>query len=288
MLSSRKLCVVTAVMIIAVANVLVFHRVFLLSGFDAVPGAIGDGLYNLAVLEHWRRVVTVAESWSSPNWYYPVTGVLGYSDALVLLAPPYVAARLLGLGAVASLGLAQISASALGFAGMVVVLRGLLSLAWPAVLAGAAGFATASGLYQSLTAGHVQMMAIEALPWFAALGLLYLRSGRAGWGAVAALMLSLILCTSFYVGWFICVQMIVAGGLTVVLFPGLVGGWVVAQRWSIIRVGAAFVFSLLPFISLYGSVALHSPPRPWAEVVRTLPDITQLFEVRGAAVWGPV
>ena len=78
------------------AGLLVFYRCFFLSGFDLMPGD-GDTKFNLVILEHWFRVAQGLEGWRSPNFFFPKEETLGYSDGLVLLAPPYIAARFAGL-----------------------------------------------------------------------------------------------------------------------------------------------------------------------------------------------
>lgn len=266
----------------------VFWRATLLSGFESIPGDIGDGRFNLAVLEHWYRVATAGESWTSPNWYWPQSGVLGYSDSLALLAPPYVGARLAGLDVVAAAALAQMAAWALGFAGMAALLARGLGLVPVAALAGAAAFAGGSALYQSLTVGHLQMIGVEAVPWFALFALLWLRDGRAAWSAAAALTLAALLSTAFYVGWFTVLATVVAGVLALARAPRSALSALAARKASLAVGVAVLAVALVPFALVYGPVAAHSPPRPWAEAVRSLPDLPHLLEARGNALWGPV
>ncbi len=283
---------------VAGAALLLFNRVEVLSGFQAVLGDAGDGRFNLAVLEHWYRVTLGAEAAASPGYYFPVPGVLGYSDGLVLLAPVYVAGRWAGLGVVPALAGTVMVASAVGFAGMVVFLRRLLGLAWPAVLAGAGAFATGTALYQSLSVGHVQMMVVEALPWLVCLVWRYARSGGGGVAAGAALLLAAILLSSFYVGWFLAIYLLVLAALGLIMALSLAGFtrtvaaarlWLVGRRRSLPAMVLVLGLGLVPFLMIYGPVAHdHSEGRPWSEVVRTLPDASQLLEARGNALWSPV
>ncbi len=294
---AQRLAKGLAVLAVAGFALALFNRVALLSGFEAVPGDPGDGRFNLAVLEHWYRVTLAAEPWGSPGFFFPVPGVLGYSDALVLLAPDYVAARWAGLGPVAALATTLMVASALGFAGMMVWLRGGLGLAWPAALAGAGAFAAGTALYQSLTVGHVQMMTVEALPWLAWLLWRYTRTGGGAVGAAAAALLAALLVSSFYVGWFVGVYLLVMAGVGLAMAVFLAGPrgtlaavrrWLGARARSLPVVAAALGLGLVPFLVLYGPVALHSAGRPWSEVMPTLPDPGQWLEARGNALWGPV
>ena len=266
----------------------VFLRTPLLSGFDAASGNLGDGRFNLAVLEHWYQVALGGESWRSPVWFHPVVGVLGMSDALALIAPPYVLARFAGATPVAALGLTQAALLALGMAGMLLFLRRLLGLAWPAVLAGTVAFAAASGLAFSIAIGHLQLITVELLPWFAAAVLLTLRRPEACWPVAAALLLAGMLTTSFYVGWFAGLEMLLLAALAAPLSASALPGWLRRRRLGLGLALAAFALALVPFALLYGPVVNQAPPRPWEMVALTLPDLSHLFEARANALWGPV
>ena len=273
---------------VALVALLVFLRVAVLTGFDAVPGFLGDGLFNLAVLEHWYRVALGAEPWGSPSWFYPVPGGLGMSDALVLLAPPYVLARFAGAGPLAGLGLTQATMAALGIAGMLVFLRRLLGLVWPAALAGAVAFGTGTAVYESLAVGHVQLLAVELVPWFAAAALVSIRQDQARWPVAAALVMAGMLSTSFYVGWFVGLETLVLLVPSLLVCRHALPGWLGRRKAAFALALVVLAVALVPFAVLYGPVALHAAPRPWAEVASTLPGPAQLFEARGNALWGAV
>ena len=69
-------------MVTGCAGLLVFHRATLLSGFDVVQADVGDSRLVVFLLEHWHRVFAWNAEWASPSMFYPVKGVLGYSDML--------------------------------------------------------------------------------------------------------------------------------------------------------------------------------------------------------------
>ena len=270
----------------ATLALLVFLRAAVLSGFDAVPGFLGDGRFNLAVLEHWHRVALGAESWRSPGWFHPVPDVLAMSDALALLAPPYVLARLAGADPVAALGLTQAAAVAVGLAGALLFLRRLLGLVWPAALAGAVAFATGSALFMTVAGGQVQVITVELVPWFAAAVLLTLRRSEARWPVAAALLLAGMLSTSFYIGWFTGLETLMVAVLALPASGGALPGWLGRRRLALAAALAVLLLALLPFAALYGPAALHAPPRPWETVALTLPDLGQLLQVRDNLFWG--
>jgi hypothetical protein len=65
--------------------------------FTKVPGDIGDPRFNSVVLEHLYRIVTGTQAalWS-PDFFFPFTGTLAFSDNHLGSGLVYVAARLLG------------------------------------------------------------------------------------------------------------------------------------------------------------------------------------------------
>lgn len=85
------------VLVTGCAGLLVFHRATLLSGLDIVQADLGDSRLVIFLLEHWNRVLTRSAEWASPPMFYPVKGVLGYSDMLFGMGVPYTLFRTLGL-----------------------------------------------------------------------------------------------------------------------------------------------------------------------------------------------
>src|SRR5262249_35685887 len=110
----------------------------------------------------------------------------------------------------------------LGFAGMMLFLRWLLQVAVPIALAGSAAFAGSSVLYQTMTNGHTQLQNSLWVPYLSCLILLYLRTGnspstrRTLLGAGLVVMTAALLYTSFPIGWFGLLQLLVAMGVLLV------------------------------------------------------------------------
>jgi len=86
------------VVVIGCAGLLVFHRATLLSGFDIVQADIGDSRLVVFLLEHWNRVFAWNAAWASPSMFYPVEGVLGYSEMMFGTGVLYTVFRSFGLG----------------------------------------------------------------------------------------------------------------------------------------------------------------------------------------------
>src|SRR5581483_2212301 len=83
--------------VVALAATGVFFRAFLTSHGNLIAGDTGDNRFIIAILEHWRAVARGQASFTSPNFFWPERGVLGYSESLFLMAVPYGLFRALGL-----------------------------------------------------------------------------------------------------------------------------------------------------------------------------------------------
>src|SRR6187401_2702658 len=80
-------------------GVIVFGYLMPATGyFTAVPGGFGVPRHNSVVLEHLYRVVTGygAGLWN-PDFYYPFSGSLAFSDNHLGSGATYVLGRLMGL-----------------------------------------------------------------------------------------------------------------------------------------------------------------------------------------------
>src|SRR4051812_16513508 len=63
---------------------LIFFRRAFLTGFDKIFGNSGDARLQVYGHEHWLQVLRGEVSWTSPQFFYPTKGVLGYSDTFLL------------------------------------------------------------------------------------------------------------------------------------------------------------------------------------------------------------
>ena len=59
---------------------LVFFRVPIFNGFTRLWGDHFDGGIEATILEHWYNVVRGYSPWSQTEYFYPVSGTLGYND----------------------------------------------------------------------------------------------------------------------------------------------------------------------------------------------------------------
>src|SRR5689334_21215959 len=242
-----------------------FFRDFFQSHFNLIAGNADDNRFLISILEHWRAVAHGRAGFTSPNFFWPVPHVLGYSEAFFLPALPYFILRSLNLDCYLSFEITLLVLKAIGFLGLLWLLRSFAALSRPAALFGATLF-TVSNMYY-IAVGHAQLMSVVFIPIFTALILSYWReetSGRIARAATyicaAAVLLALILFTSFYIGWFT----IFTGGVILItwlagrlvtersLAPAAECRRIIWARKRLLALGlGAFAVALVPFIITY-------------------------------------
>ena len=100
-----------------------FVKHTVMSRFDAIPGNIGDAKFLLCISEHWYQVFTGQADWLSPGFFYPQTGVLGFSDSFFLFGAVYALLRTLGLDAYVVYQVIVVTLPLLGYFGAWLMLR---------------------------------------------------------------------------------------------------------------------------------------------------------------------
>ena len=76
----------TSWILIGVLASIVFHYPLILSSFNFYPGDEGDSRLIAFILEHLYLWVNNKSTFSSPAFFYPATGTLGFSDVQLLHA----------------------------------------------------------------------------------------------------------------------------------------------------------------------------------------------------------
>jgi hypothetical protein len=267
------------------------------SRFQLLPGTLGDWLLINVILEHWYNVAHGWGVWTSPPMFYPHKGVLGYSDAVSLFAPLYVAGRAAGLSTFHSFTVTIATLLLIGYAGAIWLLRRVMGV--PFGIAVVCGLIFAFSNTNVVHLGHPQLFASAFVPWLFGLAVLYaqaLADGRWGMGpgVACAVLLASILYTSYYVGWFSTLFLVMWGSVVAV-------GYAVSGRegmsWnrsrlvplipSVLLVAAAFVLALVPFLVTYLPAYRELGPRRWDQVLASLPAPIDLINVSPSnLVWG--
>src|ERR1039457_5400407 len=154
-------------LLVCLLTLIVFFRQFFESGFNVIAGNVGDNRFIIAILEHWGAAVHGQASVTSPNFFWPEHGVLGYSESLFLLSLPYLAGRLAGLDYYLAFEIAFMVFKAAGFFLMLWLLRSVVAVSRPVSLLGSALFPH-SNLY-FISMGHAQLATVVFTPLIAAL-----------------------------------------------------------------------------------------------------------------------
>ena len=269
------------------------------SGFDAVPGHVGDTVLIVALLEHWRHVFEGAAAWRSPGFFFPIDGVLGYSDGYVAFAPPYTALRWIGFSPFGAFQGLVLALAVFGYIGAERFFRRTLGVGrWIAAAAAALATAASPLIVQAYHA-HAQLLAVVLLPW---IGLCAARAVRAPTAAAraraavaAGALLGLTFLTAFYIAWFATFYAAIALALFALLLLATEGSAAAGRQvratiahWREIAAGLlAFGAAMLPFAALYAPALAELGGRKPETIRQMLPQPLDLLNVgAGHALWG--
>jgi hypothetical protein len=285
---------VAGVMLLCLA---VFFRDALASRLTLLYGDSYDGMIEVAILNHWYRVIVEGAAWDVMGYFHPYPATLGYNDTYVVPGIPFTLARIAGADPFLSAFASHVAMKALGFAGMYVLLRRGLSIRLLLAIAGAALFATTN--VSLLHMYHGQLLSVGLLPW---LGFLALRTVAAlredrpralvAYGCGFALLYGATAFNAFYGLWFFSLFLAVYAPVALLLMPAEARRALfaaAARHWRPLLIcAAAGVVALIPVLLLYlpkvGAGARHA----WEDGPHLyLPSIMTLFNVgSGNLVWG--
>lgn len=276
------------------AGAAVFFRAQWESGFRNLMGNAGDNALIAYLLEHWFTVLHGRASWANPPLFWPVKGVLGWSDGLVLFELVYTPLRFMGCDPFLAAQLTIVASSLVGFLSFVALMRLLFSPPRWLALAGGLVFTFGNDLW--VHSDHEQLLGIWLVPLVVLIGVLALRatSARAAvaLGALFGLVEGLFFFTSYYVAWFClpaaAVALVAAALVDPRRFAGTVHRWV-RRKWP---VGAAAAIGLavamVPFLDVY-LPARHEVSHPAYQTVLAIYGV-HLHDVvnagKGNVFWG--
>jgi hypothetical protein len=271
-----------------------FFREFPLSGFQQITGDMGDSRYSLALLEYWRLFFGGRAAFGSPGFFYPVRGVLGFSDGMFLLGVPYSAFRLVIADRYLAYELTVAFLQVIGFISLYLLLRQWLGIGRVTSGFGAFLFGVSNVYFNS--AYSVQFRAVNFVP----LILLLLVSGAKmrtvrprltilRWSAGAAIW-ALLFFTGFYIAWFFSLAAILAAATWAVLRirwisgppAGLKDGALLA-----ILPAVTFLLFLVPFAIVYVPALKQTGARAYDLALLFCPQLIDLVNVGGNnLLWG--
>ncbi len=297
---SRNL-LVGATCVVCLLSLVIFFRDFLDSGLNLIDGDTGDNRLIITILEHWRAVFQDRAFFTSPNFFWPQRGVLGYSESFFLLAPPYITGRAVGMDPYIAFESSLIVFKTVGFFSMLWLLRAFVRVSWSVALVGSALF-TCSNVYY-VSAGHGHLMTVVFVPLLVCLSCAAWRSHgqrerRMGhiYAASFGLLLALVLFTSFYIGWFA----VLAGGIAIVTvltfqllrsrtqssLRSLIGA--TARRGPIFATAAlVFWVAIIPFLIVYIPVLKGTGGRSFQEDLMYTAQLIDVINIgQGNWMWG--
>src|SRR6185437_9899481 len=190
--------------------------------------------------------------------------------------------------------------TAIGFASMLWLLRRLLRLnPWLQIL-GASLFTISNVYYKQI--GHVQLQLVSFVPLLCVLTLEYWRTRSRNLArsyiTSLAILLALLLFTTFEIGWFtilFCGVVFVLFIVTSILAEK--NTWLVRRgaqllwmrKWDLLLGAFAFVLSLIPFFAVYLPVLRQTKGRTLGTALHFMPDLLSVFDSGDANLfWGGI
>lgn len=230
------------------------------SGFKWLMGNDGDTRLAAYFCEHWFRVLHGQASWLNPAFFYPVKGVLGWSDTFLLYEVFYAPLRWLGFDPFVALQVTMILLNLVGFCTFVYLARLAFDTPLPAALLCGCMFTFSNALW--LHSASAQLYGIYLVPAILLVGLVAWRSLGAGHrtravvlAGMAGLLWALLLFSTYYIGWYstlalilTCLLALLFGGRA--LLPRAVSEARAASRW-LGGLAAGFLVGLIPFARTY-------------------------------------
>ena len=156
--------------------------------------------------EHVYRSFLQRKSFLNPTFYFPVKGVLGYTDTFLLNQVVYAPLRAFGVEPLLSVQFTFMTMTIVGGVTVAALLNRFLGIrVWLAIMS-AAIFAFGHALY--VKTGHPQHLSINYLPvaaYLALSALLVARSSAAiaAYAFAAGLVFGLTFVSGYYMAWFV-------------------------------------------------------------------------------------
>ncbi len=251
-------------------------------------GDFGDGKFCSITTEHWFRFIRGKESFSSINMFYPTKGTLAYSDMLFMYAPLYCLLRVFGVDMFLSYKITLIGIHLIGTFAMAWFLRKYIACSPLATMVGTVIFAYANPY---ITSEHTQLYAYFLVPVLLCTFFGFLRNGeqkkkRIPYGLISVVLLAGIFYTSFYIGYFMVVFLMVWGAILllrmIVLRDGSFSKCLayVKQTWKMWCVyGALTLLCMIPFLLIELPIMKEFGGRDWSIVCAGTPKLSMIFRV---------
>jgi hypothetical protein len=276
---------VTIFVALAIGLLLFFFGPAFSSGFQLIPGDLGDWRFNGVIAEHWYMVLRGTASRRDPIFFFPAKNVLGHSDALFLFIPFYVPLRLLGADPTLAFALCFMAIVTFGFVSAYWLFTRTFD--WPKPVALFLAFCFAFSSLLAPRYSHAQLFAVCFVPAILIFGTRFARSildGRPSiWPGIGlSVGLAALLYTSFYTGYFVLLALAISGLIFLALRRDLIVTlWRPALLWPI----GAFIVALVPFFVTYWPAHQNFGARDWPSIACMLPRRTDYLDGYGSYAW---
>lgn len=255
-------------------------------------GDYGDGKLTMLLAEHWWNVIQGIEGFNELPIFYPVAGVLGYSDMLMGFGLIHSLFRLVGMDMYHAYVVTLILIHIVGTFSLFVLLNHEMRLHWGWALLGTVAFSYSNNYAQIL--GHTQLMAFSCVPVLLLLLAKVIKNLRLEkikianvWMLCCILEMLFILYTSWYIAFFVGFYTILFG----LIFLCRAVWYRQTKNWGLVKkikeYGKYIIFwtivvvvCLIPFIKVYLPVLQSTGGGyAWDETKTFLPEIADLFNV---------
>jgi hypothetical protein len=209
----NELTLRTIAVSIFIALFVEFYWTTLRTKFRIMAGDEGDALTIATLHEHVYQSLLGRASLRDPPFYFPIRGVLGYTDAFLLNQIFYAPLRVLGVEQLLAVQLMWMTLSLMGGIAFALLLhRFFFVRVWLAIVS-AGLFAFGHALYMKII--HSQHLAIHFLPIVGLLALSALLRERsppktAAFALAAGLLYGLVFTTGFYMPFFFSLFLLLA------------------------------------------------------------------------------
>ncbi|SRR5579871_477375 len=256
-----------------------FHNVEFYSDFDLVPGGRGDNRLVTALLEYFYHALRGEGSFSSPAFYYPAQGTLGYADVFLSYSIPYGILRSFGMDVFSCYQVCGILFSLLNYlCGFLLLYRGLGRGVTASAL-GAFLFAFNAPKFNQIS--HPQLQCLFLLPLVVWLAVEWVKRGSKispresfTFLCAAVLVADFQLYSGFYMGWFFFFWVLLFFILSLSFKATRGYLWEIWQHHQLPLLGAGvvFVLGLVPFLWIYLPVIRELGGKSYSEIQMMTPD----------------
>jgi len=256
------------------------------TNFAYFPGDLGDGRFNMYILEHAHQFFTgnIDSYWNAP-FMYPEKEVITYSDNLLGTAPLYSLFRIFGADVISAFQYWFVLIVILNYSSCYLFLKWLFKNRYAAVL-GAFVFAFSIALQSQLT--HAQTFPRFFIPLAIWMTLLFMQQLKPIYFFLSLLFIVLQFYSGIYLGFLLVIPMIFLFLIIVVKKRKELFNQLTDFKW-VIKMFASWTFNLIFLLILmlpYYERSTEVGENNFSFVIDTIPHFKSfIFTQPGTFVW---